>query len=66
MKRTGGLGLELLEYDAAEKGNLGLVLVGGVVPGSNAAACGGFVVGDTLVELTIDRTQDKVLLDSLA
>jgi len=52
MKRTGGLGLELLEYDAAEKGNMGLVLVGGVVPGSNAAACGGFVVGDTLVEIS--------------
>ena len=52
VKRTGGLGLDLLEYNAAEKGNMGLVLVGGVVPGSNAAACGGFVVGDALVEVS--------------
>ena len=51
MKRTGGLGLDLLEYNQG-KGNLGLVLVGDVIPGSNAAACGKFVVGDALTEIS--------------
>ena len=60
MKRTGGLGLDLLEYNTG-KGNLGLVLVGDVIPGSNAAASGKFVVGDALTEISAgEKGQEKV------
>jgi hypothetical protein len=51
LKRTGGLGLDLLEYNVG-KDDLGLVLIGDVIPGSNAAAAGGFEVGDALSEIS--------------
>ena len=60
MKRTGGLGLDLLEYNQG-KGNLGMVLVGDVIPCSNAAACGKFVVGDALTEISAgSKGQEKI------
>lgn len=56
LKRTGGLGLDLLEYNVG-KGDIGLVVVGDIIAGSNAAACGGFMVGDALSEIsTVTKT----------
>lgn len=51
MSRVGGLGLDLMEYNVG-KGNLGLVLVGGVIAGSNADKCGLFLEGDALEAIT--------------
>ena len=51
MSRVGGLGLDLMEYNLG-KGNLGLVVVGGVIPGSNAEKCGLFLEGDALESIT--------------
>ena len=51
LKRTGGLGLDLLEYNVG-KADIGLVVVGDIIAGSNAAACGGFQVGDALSEIS--------------
>ena len=51
MSRVGGLGLDLMEYNVG-KGNLGLVLVGGVIEGSNAEKCGLFLPGDALEAIT--------------
>jgi hypothetical protein len=47
LPRVGGLGLNLFEY-GVDKGDTALVLVGGVIPESNAAACKQFQVGDAL------------------
>ena len=53
LSRKGGLGLELVEMDTMERTRFGLVLVGGVGEGSNAAApiSGSFAVGDALVSI---------------
>ena len=51
MSRVGGLGLDLMEYNVG-KGNLGLVLVGGVIEGSNAEKCGLFLPGDALESIS--------------
>ena len=51
MSRVGGLGLDLMEYNVG-KGNLGLILVGGVIEGSNAEKCGLFLPGDALESIT--------------
>jgi hypothetical protein len=51
MSRVGGLGLDLMEYNVG-KGNLGLVLVGGIIEGSNAEKCGLFLEGDALEAIT--------------
>jgi hypothetical protein len=50
MSRTGGLGLELNEYNVG-KDDIGLVLVEGVKPGSNADKCGKFLPGDALLSI---------------
>lgn len=51
MSRVGGLGLDLMEYNVG-KGNLGLILVGGVIEGSNAEKCGLFLPGDALESIS--------------
>ena len=50
MSRAGGLGLDLHEYNKG-KDNIGLMLVEGVAPGSNAEKCGKFEVGDALLSI---------------
>jgi hypothetical protein len=47
LSRVGGLGLDLVEYNVG-KGDIGLVLVGDILPDSNAAACKQFQIGDAL------------------
>ena len=51
MSRVGGLGLDLMEYNVG-KGDLGLILVGGVIEGSNAEKSGKFLPGDALESIT--------------
>jgi hypothetical protein len=50
MSRAGGLGLELNEYNVG-KDDIGLVLVEGVKPGSNADKSGKFLPGDALLSI---------------
>ena len=51
LSRKGGLGLDLLEFDTG-KGKTGLVLVGDILPGSNAEKCGLFKPGDALSQIS--------------
>lgn len=54
LSRVGGMGLDLVECDKLEvKGRYGLVLVGGVNPGSNAErpVSGEFLLGDSLLSV---------------
>jgi hypothetical protein len=50
MSRVGGLGLELNEFNVG-KDDIGLVLVEGIKPGSNAEKCGKFLPGDALLSI---------------
>ena len=59
MSRVGGLGLDLMEYNLG-KGDLGLILVGGVIPDSNADKCGQFLPGDALESITSIATGEMI------
>lgn len=72
LSRVGGMGLDLLEADKLEgKGSYGLVVVGGVAPGSNAATpiSGSFVPGDALTSVSgltsSGAAENKVSLEGL-
>ena len=53
LSRVGGLGLDLLEMDKLERSEFGIVLIGGIAAGSNAATplSGSFALGDALVSV---------------
>jgi len=64
LSRVGGIGLDLVEMSTVERAvGFGLVLVGGLAPGSNAVSpiSGSFAMGDVLksVEGVVENGQDS-------
>lgn len=60
LSSIGGLGLDLIETQVSTENNAGLVLVGGVNPGSNAANCGLFQEGDALSTISTEGKEESL------